>query len=437
MTPPKRPGLAAARKAAGYTQEELAYRLNVGRTTILRWEAGAHQPQPYFWPRVGKLLGLSAGELRQLFGEPTAPSTVAESAAESRSREPSVLGRRTVLCGTAAEALCGTAAETPCGTAAEAVALHEAEALRRDLAQDVDHTGMSEASVDDWEHTVDRYGQAQRYRPAAALLADLTADFVELRHQLERRRAVLVPNRLTRVMALMAGLMCATLVRLDRSAARNWARIAKIIASEAGDGKLHAWVLSEEAYVHYYSGNIGEALHVAGHARQVAGQVPCSGLATVITLEALIQAKLGRVAETNAALDRLERTVGRLDPHERTWSVFGYDEARFNDHIGSVHTHLGNTATALVLQERALELYPASEYVGRAMVRFDRADCLIHDHEIPAAAECATQTLQTIGTDYRNPLIDNRARQVLRHIPATATDLPAVRELRDVLQYTR
>src|SRR5262249_36064655 len=161
---------------------------------------------PYFWPRVGKLLGLSAGELRQLFGEPAEPSTVAESAdsdsAESRSREPSVLGRRTVLCGTAAEALCGTAAETPCGTAAEAVALHEAEALRRDLAQDVDHAGMSEATVDDWEHTVNRYGQAQRYRPAAALLADLTADFVELRRQLERRRAVLVPNRLTRVMAL-------------------------------------------------------------------------------------------------------------------------------------------------------------------------------------------------------------------------------------------
>jgi tetratricopeptide (TPR) repeat protein len=360
---------------------------------------------------------LSAGELRQLFGGPTAPST----AAEPRSREPSVLGRRTVIC----------------GTAAEAVTLHETEALRRDLAQDIDHAGMSEASVDDWEHTVDQYGQAQRYRPAADLLADLTADFVELRRQLERRRAILVPNRLARVMALMAGLMCATLVRLDQSAARNWARLAKIIASEAGDSKLHTWVLSEEAYAHYYSGNIAEALHVAGHAQQVAGQAPCSGLATAITLEAVIQAKLGRVTETNAALDRLEHTVGRLEPHERTWSIFGYDEAVFNGYIGRVHTLLGNTTTALAPQERALELYPAGEYTGRAMVGLDRADCLIRDHEIPAAAEYATQTLQTIGTDYRNPMIDNRARQVLHHIPATATDLPAVRELRDVLQATR
>jgi len=411
---PKRPGLAVARKAAGYTQEGLAYKLNVDRATVIRWEAGAHQPLPYFWPRLGKLLGLSAGELRQLFGEPTAPSA----AAEPRSQPPPALDRRTVLT----------------GVAAEAVTLHEAEALRRDLAQEVDHAGMSEASVDDWEHAVDQYGVAQRYRPAAALLADLTADFVELRRQLERRRAILVPNRLTRVMALMAGLMCATLQRLDQPAVRNWARIAKIIASETGDGKLHAWVLSEEAYVHYNSGDIAETLHVVGHAQQVARHAPCPGLANAITLEARTQAKLGRVTETNAALDRLEHTVGRLEQHERTWSLFGYDEALFSEHLGFIHTHLGNTTTAFALQERALELYPEGEYVGRAFVGFDRAHCLIRDHEIPAAAEYATRTLQAIGTDYRNPLIDNRARQVLRHIPATATGLPAVRELRDVLQ---
>ncbi|GGM45099.1 hypothetical protein GCM10012275_15200 [Longimycelium tulufanense] len=66
----KRAALAKARRSAGYTQEELALRLSVAPSTVARWEAGEHQPQPYRWPLLARLLGLSRAELAALFTDP-------------------------------------------------------------------------------------------------------------------------------------------------------------------------------------------------------------------------------------------------------------------------------------------------------------------------------------------------------------------------------
>jgi len=65
----RRRNLAAARKAAGYTQEGLAEALHVDRSTVQRWEAGEHAPWPYLWPKLGRLLGLSREQLQALFAE--------------------------------------------------------------------------------------------------------------------------------------------------------------------------------------------------------------------------------------------------------------------------------------------------------------------------------------------------------------------------------
>lgn len=58
--------LAAAREAAGYTQESLALALKVERTTIGRWERGVQSPQP--WQRLGlaRALQVSLEELDDL-----------------------------------------------------------------------------------------------------------------------------------------------------------------------------------------------------------------------------------------------------------------------------------------------------------------------------------------------------------------------------------
>lgn len=53
--------LAAARKAAGLTQGQLAERVGVHRQTVYRWEQGEQAPDVWHWAVLGSvLLGLEA-----------------------------------------------------------------------------------------------------------------------------------------------------------------------------------------------------------------------------------------------------------------------------------------------------------------------------------------------------------------------------------------
>ncbi|GHF44506.1 DNA-binding XRE family transcriptional regulator [Amycolatopsis bartoniae] len=65
----KRTGLIAARKAAGYTQEQLAAALNVDRSTVIRWEAGDYSPLPYLRPKLARLLRQTPEQLRSLIDD--------------------------------------------------------------------------------------------------------------------------------------------------------------------------------------------------------------------------------------------------------------------------------------------------------------------------------------------------------------------------------
>ncbi|MFG2913131.1 helix-turn-helix transcriptional regulator [Kitasatospora sp. NPDC048298] len=70
--------LAVQRRAAGYTQEQLAQQMDVDRTTVHRWEKGTATPQPWQMPKLAQLLKVSAAELRSLL--PGSTVAVAESA---------------------------------------------------------------------------------------------------------------------------------------------------------------------------------------------------------------------------------------------------------------------------------------------------------------------------------------------------------------------
>jgi transcriptional regulator with XRE-family HTH domain len=62
----RRHGLARQRKAAGYSQEELAERLGVERSTVVRWEAGDTEPQPGLRPKIARALRVSLAQLDEL-----------------------------------------------------------------------------------------------------------------------------------------------------------------------------------------------------------------------------------------------------------------------------------------------------------------------------------------------------------------------------------
>jgi transcriptional regulator with XRE-family HTH domain len=65
----KRGRFAARRKAVGFSQEQLADRLSVDRSTVARWESGETEPQPWIRPKLARSLQVSVEQLDDLLAE--------------------------------------------------------------------------------------------------------------------------------------------------------------------------------------------------------------------------------------------------------------------------------------------------------------------------------------------------------------------------------
>lgn len=65
----KRLRFAQRRKSAGYSQERLAQRLGIERSTVVRWEAAETEPQPWIRPKLAAALKITADELQALIDD--------------------------------------------------------------------------------------------------------------------------------------------------------------------------------------------------------------------------------------------------------------------------------------------------------------------------------------------------------------------------------
>lgn len=69
---------AQRRRAVGLTQETLAERLSVDRSTIARWEAGETEPLPWLRPKLARTLQISIDQLDGLLVLATDPDAVSD-----------------------------------------------------------------------------------------------------------------------------------------------------------------------------------------------------------------------------------------------------------------------------------------------------------------------------------------------------------------------
>jgi tetratricopeptide (TPR) repeat protein len=228
--------------------------------------------------------------------------------------------------------------------------------------------------------------------------------------------------------------MCLLFVKLDeRDAFRRWAGTARSAAIEAEDPATLSWVLAQEAYGHFYSGDLDSALKTAQQAQSLTRRTPLVGAALAAALEARALAACGRVRETRAALGRAETVLSGLEPASVTASAFGYTESQLRFHEGNAYTRLRDTRRALPAQERALELCPPGDYTDWALTRLDRASCLSQDGDAAAAVDYASETVTRLRTAQCQGIISLRARELVRALPAGYRAEPAVREFETLL----
>ncbi|GCB48470.1 helix-turn-helix transcriptional regulator [Streptomyces sp. NL15-2K] len=67
----KRMRLAQRRKSAGYSQDKLAERLGIERSTVVRWETAESEPQPWVRPKLAAALNVTLDELESLLDDVT------------------------------------------------------------------------------------------------------------------------------------------------------------------------------------------------------------------------------------------------------------------------------------------------------------------------------------------------------------------------------
>jgi transcriptional regulator with XRE-family HTH domain len=71
----RRVRLAQHRKAAGYSQEQLAELLGIERSTIGRWETATTAPQPWLRPKLAQALKVTPDKLEALLDDITVTTT--------------------------------------------------------------------------------------------------------------------------------------------------------------------------------------------------------------------------------------------------------------------------------------------------------------------------------------------------------------------------
>lgn len=308
------------------------------------------------------------------------------------------------------------------------------EGIRQHVTDALDSSSVTEASLDDWEQTVRRHGQAYRHAAPSRLLADLVADFGDLQRLFARWQPSRANRRICRITAGLAGLVSMTLTQLDqRAAARRWSRTARLAAEETGDPAVQSWVSAQETFTAFYSGQLLGAIDLAQQGQVLAGLTACPGGALAAALEARAHATLGHRRQSHEALGRAGAVLDHLDGEDLGVSAFGYREAQLRFHEGYVLTQLRDTAPAWSAQRQALALYADTEHLDRTLVHLDRADCSAQGGRFDEAFAYAGEVLLGLEAEHRSGLVLLRARGLLNGLPPAARNVPVVREFRDLL----
>jgi transcriptional regulator with XRE-family HTH domain len=334
--PAKRQGLAARRKAAGFSQEQLAERLSIDRSTVARWESGETEPQPWIRPRLARVLEVSLDQLDRLL----AAGRQAEAGAEER----------------------------------------VSHALTHPGSTDLVTVAGLRSQV---QHLDDQYVHV----PSSSLLARAGQCLGQVRFLAAHATSSRIRRELYAVEAeaaiLMGQLVWDASQRRDHASARMYLDQAIDAARQVRDPAAGGLALLRKAMIALYGErNPRGGLALAGQAAETTSRVSdvLTGLAILHTAEA--HAMLGELAPCEQALAAADTRFGRVG--ELDTAIELYSATQFGRMAGSCYLFLQDTTRAQGLLEGAAAHSDHSK--PRAIVLGNLALALIRQGDLDEAA---------------------------------------------------
>ena len=342
--------LAARRRTVGLTQEALAERMQVDRSTVTRWESGRTAPQPWIRPRLARFLRVDAEGLNDLLtGRPSSEGVQGHDALDYAALHP---GR---------------------------IDLPAVATLR--------------AHFDDCTGRYDRV-------PSAGLIAEAAGQLNRIAHLAAGATGGRVQRQLHTLHAdactLMGQLVWDASQRRDHTTAKTYYEQSTDLARHLRDATLEAHALLRTCYVALYGARDAHGgLALAEHAAQTAERTSSalSGLALLHVAEA--HAMLRSTSDCESALSRAERQLDRADGSDAAADLVS--PTQFGRLAGSCYLSLGDNRRAeILLTSTAEELRDRRK--SRAIVLGNLTLAHIRQRQVEAAVTSLTEAITELET---------------------------------------
>ena len=405
MVARRRRKLAAARKAAGYTQEGLADAVHVDRSTVQRWEAGEHAPWPYLWPKLARVLGLSRAQLQVLFTD-NDPQTSTGNSPVGQEVVSQDMKRRTLMKWSVAATAASFSA-----SAGTSVGLSDVKRLQSAAARlhslDQQHGGV----------TLWRAALAQAHDGLELLEHGTYTDSVG-------RQLLTATGQLQ---------ICAGWLAFDagqHEVARGCFTDALAMSRQSSDAQVETRALANLALQSNALGRPREAQRYANGAAHAADAHPSVWLAAIPQLRMAISGSLtGDARATDAALSQARRVLDRdntTEPEEWLSFLSPY-EIDAIEAVCCLELHRPRQAARLL--ERAVTGYPADCARNRALYRIDLARARLDMGEVDGALESGHAALDDLSRE----VASSRALKELTPVAQRIAQYPAAEKAQHFL----
>lgn len=400
----RRVGLGRARRASGYTQEQLADEVGVDRTTVARWESGDCEPHPHSRSKLARALKISPYQLDELLAvnlpvprsEPDPVDMSGVLTIPMRSDDGRIFyvpfDRRRFMRGVGAgfvtSAAGGVGATSP-STPMAAYPIEHFQQVRKALADSDNLFGpnMVIPTAREQINTMQELRQSRRGGELRRLLR-VQAEFADLLGWLHQDKG-------------------------EHHAAQFWLDRALEWSYSSGDQESAVFILARKSQLAGDMKDGAETVGLAEAALSMAG--PRSRIAAIATTYAAHGYALqSEAANSNRAYERARELLADADSDETPWGQF-FDDAYIGVQQAQSWTVLGEYRAAAEQYRSAIAALPTGFRRDQGVYLAREALAYANAHDAEKAADIGLNAL-TIG-------VDTGSRRVLDELVQVGNEL--------------